>query len=131
MSARVLRGRTIIVREAQGEDLPAIQSIYAHHVLHGVATFEEVPPSVDELRARRTAVLASGLPYVVAEIGGQLVGYGYATPWRSRPAYRGNPASVALHRRFRFQPVGTLTAVGFKHGRWVDTLLMQRSLGVV
>jgi L-amino acid N-acyltransferase YncA len=38
------------------------------------------------------------------------------------------PASVALHRACGFSEAGRLTAVGFKHGRWYDTLLMQRSL---
>jgi L-amino acid N-acyltransferase YncA len=40
----------------------------------------------------------------------------------------GSDASAALHRRFGFARVGRLTAVGHKHGRWVDTVLMQRSL---
>src|ERR1043165_3055670 len=76
------------VRDAHDEDLPAIQAIYAHHVLHGLATFEEVPPSVDDLRARRAQVLALGLPYLVAEHAGTVVGYSYATSYRPRPAYR-------------------------------------------
>jgi len=39
-----------------------------------------------------------------------------------------DPASVALHRGCGFGEAGRLKAVGFKHGRWYDTLLMQRSL---
>ena len=53
-------------------------------------------------------------------------------PWRQMLAVIGdsdNAASIALHRRFGFQPVGTLKSVGFKLGRWVDTVLMQRVLG--
>jgi phosphinothricin acetyltransferase len=42
----------------------------------------------------------------------------------------GNPASVALHRSLGFTEAGRLTAVGYKHGRWIDTILMQRDLGV-
>ena len=38
-------------------------------------------------------------------------------------------ASIALHGRFGFKPVGTLRSVGFKLGQWVDTVLMQRALG--
>jgi L-amino acid N-acyltransferase YncA len=166
---------TIIVRDATEADMPAVQKIYAHHVLHGLATFEEVPPTTDELLARRAGVLSQGLPYLAAEIGGAVVGYSYAAPYRPRPAYRytiedsvyvadglygrgigrallsaliercqtggpwrqmvavigdsGNAASIALHEGFGFQPVGTLRAVGFKLGRWVDTVLMQRELG--
>ncbi|AIO35238.1 phosphinothricin N-acetyltransferase domain protein [Burkholderia cenocepacia] len=56
-----------IVRDATDADLPAIQAIYAHHVLQGVASFEEVPPDVAELRARRDAVLRHGSPYLVAK----------------------------------------------------------------
>ena len=41
----------------------------------------------------------------------------------------GDPASVGLHRAFGFAEAGRLTSVGFKHGRWIDTLLMQRALG--
>lgn len=164
----------VAVRDARAADMAEVQAIYAHHVLHGLATFEELPPSVDELLARRAAVIGAGLPYLVAEHGGAIVGYSYASVYRPRPAYRhaiedsvyvadglagrgigaallaaliarceagawrqmiaiigdtGNAASIALHRRHGFDQVGTLRAVGFKLGRWVDTVLMQRALG--
>lgn len=167
-------GGSVLVRDAQAADMAAVQAIYAHHVLYGLATFEEVPPRVEEMQTRRATVLAAGLPYIVAEIGGQILGYAYATAYRPRPAYRhtiedsvyvakgqggrgigaallstliarceagpwrqmvavignsGNAGSIALHRRLGFHEVGTLTAVGFKLGRWVDTVLMQRALG--
>ena len=162
------------LRDARDADLAAVQAIYAHHVLRGLATFEEVPPSVDELLARRAAVLQLGLPYLVAEAAGCVVGYAYAMSYRPRPAYRhtiedsvyvadglagrgigvallgalvdrcdagmwrqmiaiignsGNAASIALHRRLGFAMVGTLSCAGFKLGRWVDTVIMQRALG--
>lgn len=162
------------VRDAEDADLPAIQAIYAHHVLHGLATFEEVPPSVTELAGRRAAIIDAGLPYLVAEREGRVVGYAYAASYHPRPAYRytiedsiyvadglggggigsgllasllarceagpwrqmlavignsGNAGSIALHRKLGFAPVGTFTAVGFKLGQWVDTVLMQRVLG--
>ena len=41
----------------------------------------------------------------------------------------GADASVALHRSLGFVDAGRLTAVGRKHGRWIDTVLMQRDLG--
>ena len=163
-----------VVRDAGEADMAAVQGIYAHHVLRGLATFEEEPPSTEELVGRRAAVRALGLPYLVAEIDGRVVGYSYATHYRARPAYRfsiedsvyvadglggrgiglallgeliarceagpwrqmiaiigdsGNAGSIALHRRLGFQMVGTLTGAGFKLGRWVDTVLMQRALG--
>jgi len=79
---------TLIIRDSAPADIPAIQAIYAHHVSHGTATFELDPPSLDEMQARREAVLAQSLPYLVAELDGEVVGYAYATPYRPRPAYR-------------------------------------------
>lgn len=164
----------VIVRDATEADMAAVREIYAHYVLHGAATFEEIPPSTEELLSRRALVLALGLPYLVAELGGRVVGYSYATSYRSRSAYRhtiedsvyvaqglgghgigsallaaliarceagpwrqmlavigdsGNAGSIALHASLDFQPAGTLVSVGFKLGRWVDTVLMQRPLG--
>ena len=78
----------MIVRPAAAQDLPAIQSIYAHHVLHGLASFEEVPPPVEEMRRRYEDVLAHGLPYLAAEENGEVLGYGYCSLYRTRSAYR-------------------------------------------
>lgn len=163
-----------LIRDATDADLPAIQAIYAHHVLTGVASFEETPPSVDDLRTRLASVRSHGLPYMVAEIDGEVAGYCYATPYRPRAAYRntiedsiyigdawrgrglgrvllqalidrcetgpwrqmvaviadgGSGGSLSLHTQLGFELTGTLKAVGFKHGRWLDTTLMQRKLG--
>jgi phosphinothricin acetyltransferase len=165
----------LTLRDATGDDFPAIQAIYAHHVLTGVASFEETPPSADEMRTRHAAVLSHGLPYLVAEFDGRVAGYCYATPYRPRAAYRfaiedsvyvddtlrgrgvgrallqaliarcehgqwrqmiavvadnGSGGSLSLHTDAGFELIGTLRAVGFKHGRWIDTTLMQRELGV-
>jgi phosphinothricin acetyltransferase len=162
------------IRDAVAEDMQHVQEIYAHHVLHGLATFEEIPPAASEMNTRREAVLAAGLPYLVAEADRRILGYAYTTAYRPRPAYRhtiedsvyvaeghggggigsallgeliarceagpwrqmiavignsGNVGSIALHRRLGFESVGTLKSVGFKFGGWVDTVLMQRSLG--
>ncbi len=76
------------VRDSKETDMPQIARIYAYHVLHGSASFEEAPPSATELTARRVDVLRHGLPYLVAEYGGAVVGYSYATPYRTRSAYR-------------------------------------------
>jgi phosphinothricin acetyltransferase len=78
----------VTVRDSVEADMPDITRIYAHHVLHGTASFEEIPPNADELAARRAGVLGSGLPYLVAEIDRTVVGYSYATPYRTRSAYR-------------------------------------------
>lgn len=164
----------ITVRDAADDDVAVVQAIYAHHVLHGISTFEEIPPSIDEIGRRRTAVLESGLPYLVAEVGSRVVGYCYATAYRPRAAYRytiedsvyvevgmggtgiggallrelisrceagpwrqmiavignsANTGSILLHQNCGFHHVGALAGVGFKHEGWVDTVLMQRSLG--
>jgi len=166
---------TTHVRDSTAADVTTIQAIYAHHVRHGLASFEEEAPSVAELARRRADVLERGLPYLVAEADGAVVGYSYASPYRTRSAYRytledsvyvdervlgrgigrallaatiarceargcrqmiavigdsANHASIGLHRRLGFALVGTLPAVGFKFGRWVDSVLMQRALGL-
>lgn len=94
MTAEALRSiedrapASLLIRDAAETDVRAIQTIYAHHVLHGLATFEEVPPSIAEMAARRAAVLGAGLPYLVAERCGRVVVYAYAASYRPRPAYR-------------------------------------------
>ena len=78
----------LAVRDADDADMAAVQRIYAAHVLRGLATFEETAPTVAEMAARRRASLELGLPYLVAEAEGEVVGYCYAAPYRPRPAYR-------------------------------------------
>lgn len=77
-----------IIRDAAPEDMPAIQRIYARHVLQGTATFEEVPPTLEEMVERRAHVLAAGMPYLVAVVDGAIAGYCYASQYRPRIAYR-------------------------------------------
>jgi len=162
------------VREATPADLPAIQAIYARHVADGLASFEEDPPPVEEMRRRFNEVRQRSLPYLTAEFAGQVAGYGYCTLYRSRSAYRyaledsiyvrkdmvgrgigrlllaelisrcealgyrqmiavigdsANAASIGVHASLGFLRVGTLRSTGFKLGRWVDSVLMQRPLG--
>jgi L-amino acid N-acyltransferase YncA len=69
-------------------DLAAIHAIYSHHVLEGYGSFELTPPDMEELSRRRSAVIALGLPYLVAELNGEVAGFAYAGPFRPRPAYR-------------------------------------------
>jgi hypothetical protein len=81
--------RRCVIRAATAHDIPAIQSIYAHHVLHGLGTFEAEPPDAAEMRARFDAITASGFPYLVAEgLTGRVIGYAYANLFRTRAAYR-------------------------------------------
>ncbi len=167
-----MRGKA--VRDAKPADLGAVQEIYAYHVRTGAASFELEPPDLPEIERRFRAVHGYGLPFLVAEVDGVVVGYAYAAPYRSRPAYRyslensvymaadatrrglgsallteliqraealgyrrmiasvgdsGNEASLAFHVRHGFNRVGTLPSVGFKFGRWVDSVLLERPLG--
>jgi L-amino acid N-acyltransferase YncA len=164
---------TLTIRDSREEDMKAVQDIYRFHVLHGLASFEEDAPSTTELARRRSDVLARGLPYLIAEWDGEIIGYSYAAPYRARSAYRftvensvyidnrfsrrgvgralvsalvercsaggwqqmiavigdsGNTPSIALHETLGFQLVGVLRGVGYKFGRWVDSVLMQRQL---
>jgi L-amino acid N-acyltransferase YncA len=166
---------SLALRAAVPADIPAIAEIYAHHVVHGLASFEEEPPSAEELIRRYADVTARGLPWLVAtDRQGTILGYAYATMHRARSAYRyaledsiyiaptamrrgvgrlllgslmaqcaaagyrqmvavigdsANAASITLHERMGFRPVGVLAAVGFKRGRWVDSVMMQCELG--
>ena len=164
----------MIIRDAAHADLAAIQQIYAHHVLHGTGSFEEEPPSLDAMIARFDLVTARNLPWIVAEIDGEIAGYSYANLYRERSAYRftlenavyiapgrvrggvgrtllgevlarcaaagyrqmiavigdsENHGSIGLHRAMGFRRIGTLQAVGFKFGRWLDSVIMQKELG--
>lgn len=76
------------LRAATPADIPAIQAIYAHHVLHGLASFEIEPPSVAEMRSRFESITGGGYPYLVAADGERLLGYAYASIYRTRPGYR-------------------------------------------
>ncbi|WP_085032402.1 GNAT family N-acetyltransferase [Ensifer aridi] len=165
---------TFTLRDAVAADLPAITEIYRESVLNGVATYEVTPPSEAEMALRFSTITGNGYPYVVAvdERGGVL-GYAYASAFRTRTAYRflvedsiylapdargkgigralledlirrctalgfrqmvaviggAHPSSIALHRALGFEHQGLMKATGFKHGRWLDTAIMQRPLG--
>jgi phosphinothricin acetyltransferase len=161
------------VRPAAVGDLDAIAGIFAHYVTGSTLTFEEEPPTVTQWLQRLHSLAEYGLPFLVAEAGGTVAGYAYASPWRPKPAYRhtvedsiylapahrgkglgrllldallaacaaagsrqviaviadtGDPASVALHRACGFTEAGRLSGVGYKHGRWIDTVLLQRAV---
>lgn len=76
------------IRPSQLEDMTAITAIYQHHVLHGTGTFEIEPPTLAEMTARREDVLGKGLPYLVLENEGQVIGFAYCNWFKPRPAYR-------------------------------------------
>ena len=76
------------IRPATTADVPELQAIYAHHVLTGTGTFEEVPPSVEEIAARFAKVRARGWPWLVSTDASGVLGYAYATQFRDRSAYR-------------------------------------------
>ena len=84
----VLRRPPTVVRLAEPRDIAAIARIYDHAVRHGTASFEIEPPDENEMSHRRDVLLAGGYPFLVAELGGAVVGYAYAGPYRARPAYR-------------------------------------------
>lgn len=76
------------IRPSVVNDLPAITAIYSHHVLQGTGTFETTPPTQTEMAARREDVLGKGLPYLVAEQDGAVLGFAYCNWFKPRPAYR-------------------------------------------
>jgi len=163
----------MIIRAATADDADALAAIYGHHVLTGFGTFETEPPEPEEMARRRAAVADRGLPYLVAEDAGRVLGFAYAGPFRPRAAYRytvedsvyvapdatgrgvgravltevlrqcealgvrqviavigdsQNAGSIGLHRSLGFEHAGIGKSFGFKHGRWVDIVWMQKSL---
>lgn len=164
---------TVAVRPATSGDMSRVAEIFGWYAAHSVATFEEERRSEREWHDLHGLLSALGLPFLVAEADGEVAGYAYAGPWRSKPAYRhtvedsiflapvftgrgigrellgrlltaaaaagarqviaviadtGDQPSVRLHEAFGFSRAGLLASVGYKHGRWIDTLLMQLSL---
>lgn len=162
------------IRAAVADDLPSIARIYGWHVEHGTGTFETEVPELAEMARRHAEITAKGLPWLVAESDGEVLGYAYANPFRPRLAYRyfledsiymapaaarrgigrllltelierceqlgarqmiavigdsQNHGSIELHRALGFEPCGLMRASGWKFGRWLDVVLMQRSLG--
>ena len=83
-----MSGAGAVIRPSRGGDVEEIAAIYRHHVLHGLASFEDIPPEPHEIARRRSAILDRGLPYLVAERSGHVLGYCYAAPYRPRSAYR-------------------------------------------
>ena len=78
----------LTIRRSRDADVPAIAAIYAHHVETGTASFETVAPDEAEVRRRRNVLMEQRHPYFVAEFDGEVCGYAYAGPYRTRPAYR-------------------------------------------
>jgi len=81
-------GAELAIRDATEADAEAVQAIYAHHVLHGTASYDVDPPSVSTTRDKIRHVRKVGWPFIVAEISGEIAGYAYATQFRDREAYR-------------------------------------------
>lgn len=77
-----------MIRDATVEDAAAVQAIYAHHVLHGTASYDVEPPSLENIRQKMLWILGEGWPFIVAEADGPVIGYAYATQFRDRAAYR-------------------------------------------
>ena len=164
----------LTIRPSKASDVAAIAEIYGYHVLNGLASFELLAPSADEVAKRRADVVGKNFPYLAAEADGRVVGYAYASLYRARPAYRhtledsvyvhkdyqgrgigkrllealieacektgarqliavigdsDNQGTIGLHAACGFEEVGVMKAVGFKFGRWVDSVYMQRAIG--
>jgi len=165
---------SMTIRPSTEADLPAITAIYAHAVAHGTGTFELEAPDQAEMARRRDDVRQKGLPWLVAERQGVVLGYAYANHFRPRRAYRfcledsiylapgargqgvgtvllaellarceaagarqmlavigdsQNLGSIGVHRRLGFEHTGLMRSAGWKFDRWLDVVLMQRSLG--
>ena len=173
-SSRQVLPMSFILRNATLSDIPAITAIYQESVLNGVASYEMTLPDEAEMAVRFSAIIGNDYPYIAAcDADGTLLGYAYASAFRTRTAYRflvedsiylapeargrgvgkallaelikrctalgfrqmvaviggAHPASVAVHRAAGFEHGGLMKGTGFKHGRWLDTIIMQLPLG--
>lgn len=99
----------IKIRPSTGADVAAITTIYAHHVLNGTGTFENAPPSAEDMTARRADVLSKGLPYLVVEDSEGVLGFAYCNWFKPRPAYRFSAEdSIYLAERAKGKGLGRL-----------------------
>ena len=95
------------IQTVQTADIAEIQSIYAHHVLHGTGTFDEIPPSIEAMEAKHAAGAAGGFDWLAARDETGVLGYGYYGPFRSRSAYDWTVEdSVYVREDVRSQGVG-------------------------
>ena len=159
------------LRLATPADLPAINAIYNHFVLHSTCTYQEEPSTAEE-RAAWFAAHGGPHPVTVAEADGKVIGWGSLSRFHPRSAYRhtvensvyvrhdlhrrgigrlllddlvvrakdaghrtiialidsSQAGSIALHRTCGFADAGQLREVGFKFGRWLDVVYLQRML---
>jgi len=78
----------VAIRDVEPADAEAIAAIYAHHVLHGTASYDFEPPPVEATLAKIESITAAGWPFLVTDREGRAVGYAYATQFRDRDGYR-------------------------------------------
>lgn len=98
-----------MIREVLPEDAEAIADIYNPYILNTVITFEEDPVTPEEIRSRIEKVQALGLPYLVMEQNQRVIGYAYASQWRSRAAYRNTvETSIYLDQALAGKGLGTI-----------------------
>jgi phosphinothricin acetyltransferase len=77
-----------LIRPSSDKDIAAVTSLYRHHVLHGTGTFEITPPTEDDMTGRWADIQSKGLPYLVVEEAGHVLGFAYCNWFKPRPAYR-------------------------------------------
>lgn len=77
-----------MIRPVSPADAEAIARIYNHYVLNTAITFEEAAVATEEMAGRIDTLKTAGLPWLVLENSGQIVGYAYASQWKARSAYR-------------------------------------------
>jgi phosphinothricin acetyltransferase len=131
----------IVVRRLRHADLSQVSDIFGWYAINSAATFEESPRADADWSALAAELDGLGLPFLVAEADGAVAGYAYAGPWRRKAAYRATVEDsvfiapgltgrgIGLHESCGFTHAGRLADVGYKHGNWIGTLLMQRAVG--
>jgi L-amino acid N-acyltransferase YncA len=80
--------RSVQVRTVRAGDAESIARIYNHYVAQTTITFEEAAVAVADMRQRLDDIAAANLPFLVADAGGDVIGYASAGKWKGRCAYR-------------------------------------------
>lgn len=119
---------TLLIRPAEPTDAAAFSAVYNHYIRETVITFEEEPVSGGDMAARMAEVSGASLPWLVAEVKGEVAGYAYGSKWKGRCAYRftveggvylapahtGHGIGTRLYRELlaQLRALGTHTVIG-------------------
>ncbi len=100
--------KNVTIRSVTTSDLEGVSAIYNHYICNTAVTFEEVKVTSEQMAERLNSVKSASLPWLVAELSGQVVGYAYAGKFHNRSAYRFTvEATIYLAHTISGKGIGT------------------------